>query len=302
MKDLTYPRIGLHIDGRWIYDRPACTKVVNPSNEAVLGSVPGATPDDLAHALAAAQRGFRIWRDTPPMQRAQVLLKASALVKERAESIAQIITQEQGKPIADSRNEVLRATAFLEWDAAEAQRLYGSIVPNGPQMQQMILRTAIGPVAAFTPWNVPIGAPARKIGGALAAGCSVIIKAAEETPGSACAFVQCFLDAGLPDGVLNLVFGNPSLISSTLIASPVIRMVTFTGSVAVGKHLTGLAAAAMKPVLMELGGHAPVLIGADVDAAALGRLAGTAKARLAGQFCASPTRFIVHQNVVRRLR
>jgi succinate-semialdehyde dehydrogenase/glutarate-semialdehyde dehydrogenase len=295
MKDLTYPRIGLHIDGRWIYDRPACTEVVNPSNEAVLGSVPGATPDDLALALAAAERAFRIWRDTPPMQRAQVLLKASALVKERAESIAQIITQEQGKPIADSRNEVLRATAFLEWDAAEAQRLYGSIVPNGPQMQQMILRTAIGPVAAFTPWNVPIGAPARKIGGALAAGCSVIIKAAEETPGSACAFVQCFLDAGLPDGVLNLVFGNPSLISSTLIASPVIRMVTFTGSVAVGKHLTGLAAAAMKPVLMELGGHAPVLIGADVDAAALGRLAGTAKARLAGQFCASPTRFIVHQ-------
>lgn len=293
--DSTYPSIGLHIDGQWIYDRPAYTEVVNPSNETRLGSVPGATPEDLSRALSAAERGFRVWRDTPALQRAQLLLRACALVRERADSIARIITLEQGKPIADARNEVARATAFLEWDAAEAQRLYGSIVPAGPQMQQMILRLPIGPVAAFTPWNVPIGSPARKISGAIAAGCSVIIKAAEETPGSACAFVQCFIDAGLPPGVLNLVFGNPSLISSTLIASPVIRMVTFTGSVAVGKHLTQLAAAAMKPVLMELGGHAPVLIGADVDAAAVGRLAGSAKMRLAGQFCASPTRFIVHQ-------
>ena len=293
--DLTYPRIGLHIDGQWIYDRPACTEVVNPSNEIALGGVPGATPEDLALALSAAERGFRVWRDTPPLQRAQVMLRACALVRERAEAIAQIITLEQGKPIADARNEVVRATAFIEWDAAEAQRLYGSIVPAGPQMQQMILKFPIGPVAAFTPWNVPLGSPARKISGALAAGCSVIIKAAEETPGTACAIVQCFIDAGLPPGVLNLVFGNPALISSTLIASPVIRMVTFTGSVAVGKHLTQLAAAVMKPVLMELGGHAPVLIGADVDAAALGRLAGSAKMRLAGQVCASPTRFIIHR-------
>ncbi|MQR00091.1 NAD-dependent succinate-semialdehyde dehydrogenase [Glaciimonas soli] len=293
--ELTYPRIGLYIDGQWIYDRPAYTEVVNPSSETSLGSVPGATPADLSLALSAAEHGFRVWRDTPPQQRAQLMLRACALVRERTESIAQILTLEQGKPIADARNEVSRATAFLEWDAAEAQRLYGSIVPAGPQMQQMILRLPIGPVAAFTPWNVPVGAPARKIGGALAAGCSVIIKAAEETPGTACAFVQCFIDAGLPPGVLNLVFGNPAMISSTLIASPVIRMVTFTGSVPIGKHLTQLAAAAMKPVLMELGGHAPVLIGADVDAAALGRLAGNAKMRLAGQFCASPTRFIVHK-------
>lgn len=293
--DSTYPRIGLHIDGQWIYDRPACTRVVNPSTELALGDVPGVTREDLALALSAAERGFRVWRDTPPLQRAQLMMRACALVRERAEAIAQIITLEQGKPIADARNEVVRATAFIEWDAAEAQRLYGSIVPAGPKMQQMILRLPIGPVAAFTPWNVPLGSPARKISGALAAGCSVIIKAAEETPGTACAIVQCFIDAGLPPGVLNLVFGNPSLISSTLIASPVIRMVTFTGSVVVGKHLTQLAAAFMKPVLMELGGHAPVLIGADVNAAALGRLAGSAKMRLAGQVCASPTRFIIHR-------
>lgn len=290
-----YPRIGLHIDGQWIYDRPDHVQVVNPSTELPLGGVPGATPEDLACALAAAERGFRLWRDTPALQRGQVMLRACALLRERAESLARIITLEQGKPIADARNEVARAAAFLEWDAAEAQRLYGSIVPAGPQMQQMVLRLPVGPVAAFTPWNVPIAAPSRKVGGALAAGCSVIIKAAEETPGTACAFVQCFIDAGLPPGVLNLVFGDPALISSTLIASPIIRMVTFTGSVPVGKHLTQLAAAAMKPVLMELGGHAPVLIGADVDAEAVGRLAGSAKMRLAGQFCASPTRFIIHR-------
>lgn len=293
--DLSYPPIGLYIDGQWIYDRPPSTEVINPSNETVLGSVPGVTPEDLMLALRAAERSFRVWRDTPPLQRAQVLLRACALLRERTESIARIITLEQGKPIGDSRNEIARAIAFMEWDAAEAQRLYGSIVPAGPQMQQMVLRFPIGPVAAFTPWNVPIGSPARKISGALAAGCSVIIKAAEETPGTACAFVQCFIDAGLPPGVLNLVFGNPAMISSTLIASPVIRMVTFTGSITVGKHLTQLAAAAMKPVLMELGGHAPVLIGADVDAAAVGRLGANAKMRLAGQVCASPTRFIVHQ-------
>jgi succinate-semialdehyde dehydrogenase / glutarate-semialdehyde dehydrogenase len=293
--DSTYPRIGLHIDGEWIYDRPVWTQVINPSNATLLADVPGAAPEDLAQALFAAERGFRLWRDTPAPQRAQLLLRVCALVRERAESIARIITREQGKPIADARNEVARAATFLEWDAAEAQRLYGCTVPAGPQMQQLIQRIPIGPVAAFTPWNVPIGSPARKIGGALAAGCSVIIKAAEETPGAACALVQCFIDAGLPPGVLNLVFGDPSQISSTLIAAPIIRMVTFTGSVPVGKLLTQLAAAAMKPVLMELGGHAPVLIDEGVDAAALGKLAANAKIRLAGQFCASPTRFIVHQ-------
>lgn len=293
--DLAYPQIGLHIDGQWIYDRPHCTQVVNPGTEIALGGVPGATPEDLALALSAAQKGFLVWRDTTPLQRAQLMLRACALLRERSEAIARIITLEQGKPIADARNEVARAMAFIEWDAGQAQRLYGSMVPAGPQMQQMILQFPIGPVAAFTPWNVPLGSPARKISGALAAGCSVVIKAAEETPGTACAIVQCFIDAGLPPGVLNLVFGDPALISATLIASPVIRMVTFTGSVAVGKHLTQLAAAVMKPVLMELGGHAPVLIGADVDADALGRLAGNAKMRLAGQVCASPTRFIIHR-------
>ncbi|CAG9232689.1 Alpha-ketoglutaric semialdehyde dehydrogenase 1 [Paraburkholderia sabiae] len=292
-----YPRIGCFIDGEWIFDRPACQQVINPSDETPLGPVPGATDDDLARALDAARRGFLTWRDTPPQKRADLLLRATALLRDRAEEIAAIITLEQGKPIADARGEVERACTFLEWDAAQCLRTYGTIVPAEPQMQRLVMRQPVGPVAAFTPWNVPISSPSRKISAALAAGCSVVIKAAEETPATACAFVQCLVDAGLPAGVLNLVFGDPAQISSTLIASPVIRMITLTGSVQVGKQLTRLAAQAMKPVLMELGGHAPVLIGADVDAANVARLAAASKMRMAGQICASPTRFIIHEQV-----
>jgi succinate-semialdehyde dehydrogenase / glutarate-semialdehyde dehydrogenase len=292
-----YPRIGLLIDNEWIHGRTAWQEVRNPSDETVLGPVPCATPEDLQRALAAAERGFRTWRSTPPEQRSQLLLRVAGLLRERTEDIARIITLEQGKPIADARNEVQRAGSFLEWDAAEALRTYGLIAPSEPQMQRMVLKLPIGPVAAFTPWNVPISSPGRKVSAALAAGCSVILKAAEETPGAACAFAQCFLDAGLPPGVLNLVFGDPARISATLIASPVIRMVTLTGSVAVGKHLSQLAGAAMKPVLMELGGHAPVLVGEGVNAGNVAKLAVGAKMRMAGQICASPTRFIVHRSV-----
>ncbi|CAN7478645.1 NAD-dependent succinate-semialdehyde dehydrogenase [Variovorax sp. LjRoot84] len=294
---MTYPRIGLFIDGRWIHDRPPCHDVRNPSDESLLGPVPGASLQDLENALQAAQKGFLVWRDTPPQERAQLLQRAAALLKERQEEIGRIITLEQGKPFGDGRAEVDRAITFLEWDAAECLRSYGTVIPSGPQQQRMVLRQPVGPVAAFTPWNVPLSSPARKVSAALAAGCSVVLKAAEETPGTACAFVQCFADAGLPHGVLNLVFGEPAKISATLIASPVIRMITLTGSVQVGKQLAQLAGAAMKPTLLELGGHAPVLIGEGVDGAKVGRMAAAAKMRMAGQICASPTRFIAHRSV-----
>jgi succinate-semialdehyde dehydrogenase/glutarate-semialdehyde dehydrogenase len=294
---MTYPLIGLFIDGRWINDRPPCRDVRNPSDENMLGPVPGASPEDLEHALRAVQKGFLIWRDTPPQERAQMLQRVAALLKERRDKIGRIITLEQGKPFSDGRSEVDRAISFLDWDAAECLRSYGTVIPSGPQQQRMVLRQPVGPVAAFTPWNVPLSSPARKVSAALAAGCSVILKAAEETPGTALAFVQCFADAGLPPGVLNLVFGEPAMISTTLIASPVIRMITMTGSVQVGKQLAQLAAAAMKPALLELGGHAPVLIGEGVDGAKVGRMAAAAKMRMAGQICASPTRFIAHRSV-----
>ncbi|RTZ45473.1 NAD-dependent succinate-semialdehyde dehydrogenase [Candidimonas sp. SYP-B2681] len=293
----SYPDIGLFINGQWIYDREVYQEVLNPSDETVLGVLPRASDEDLASALAAASRGFQVWRNTPPEVRVQVIRRAAGLLRERAEQIAHIITLENGKPLAQAKAEVERSANFFDWDTAELLRNYGTIVPSEPQMQKLILRQPIGPVAAFTPWNVPLSSPARKTSAALSAGCSIVLKAAEETPGAACALVQCFVDAGLPAGVLNLVFGDPARISSQLISSPVIRMVTLTGSVQVGKVLTKLAAEAMKPVLMELGGHAPVLIGDDVDAADLGRMAATAKTRVTGQICASPSRFIVHQNV-----
>jgi succinate-semialdehyde dehydrogenase/glutarate-semialdehyde dehydrogenase len=298
MKDtMTFPRIGLCIDGHWIFDRPPCHEVRNPSDESLLGPVPSASPQDLEQALRAARKGFLSWRDTPPQERARLLHRVTALLKERQEEIGRIITLEQGKPFGDARAEVDRASSFLEWDAAECLRTYGTVIPSGPQQQRLVLRQPVGPVAAFTPWNVPLSSPARKVSAALAAGCSVILKAAEETPGTACAFVQSFMDAGLPPGVLNLVFGEPAKISSTLIASPVIRMITLTGSVQVGKQLAQLAGMAMKPALLELGGHAAVLIDEGVDGAKVGRMAAAAKMRMAGQICASPTRFIAHRSV-----
>ncbi|MFM0487650.1 NAD-dependent succinate-semialdehyde dehydrogenase [Paraburkholderia graminis] len=292
-----YPRVGLYIDGAWIYDRETAVEVRNPATEEVLGKVPKATGEDLARALNAAARGFVRWRDTPPQQRVKLIQKATALMRERLPLIASTITLENGKLYSDAYAEADRSMNFFEWNAAQSLRDYGLIVPAEPQMQKFVLRQPIGPVAAFTPWNVPISSAARKVSAALSAGCSVILKAAEETPATACLLVRAFEEAGLPPGVLNLVFGNPAEISSTLIASPVIRLVTFTGSVGVGKHLTQLAAAAMKPVLMELGGHAPVLVCEGVDGAAVGRLAARGKTNASGQICASPSRFIVHRSV-----
>ena len=246
-----YPAIGLLIDGVWIHDRAPCHQVVNPSDESVLGPVPGATAADLDHALEAAARGFDIWRNMPPSRRAAVLRRTAALVRERAGEIAPILSMEQGKSVGDARGEVMRAATFLDWDAEQALRTYGRVVPTDAPLSQVVVREPIGPVAAFTPWNVPISSPSRKLSGALAAGCSVVIKPAEETPATTCLFAQCFLDAGLPAGALNIVFGDPATVSAHLIASPIIRMVTLTGSIAVGKHLTRLAADGMKPVLMD---------------------------------------------------
>ncbi len=295
----SYPAVGLLIDGEWIYDRPACAHVINPSDERVLGPVPGATDGDYERVLAAAQRGFDLWRKVPPLERAAVLQRAAALVRERIELIATTITLEQGKPIHEARGEVLRAATFLDWDSAQLQRTYGRIVPSAYPLRQMVVREPIGPVAAFTPWNVPISAPSRKLSGSIAAGCSVIIKPAEETPAGACLFAQCFIDAGLPNGVLNVIFGPPAEVSKRLIGSPVIRMITLTGSVNVGKTLTRLAAEGMKPVLMELGGNAAALIDEDVDPIKVAALAGEAKFRLAGQYCTAPSRFLIHRSIYR---
>jgi succinate-semialdehyde dehydrogenase/glutarate-semialdehyde dehydrogenase len=290
-----YPNLQLFIDGEW-KSRDG-QPVLNPADDSVLGTVPHATRADLDAALEAAEKGFKVWSRTSPAKRAEIILKAAQLMRERIEELAVAMTLEQGKPIAQSRLEILRACEIIEWDAQEGRRIYGRIIPSEPGMRHSVLRQPIGVVAAFSPWNFPTSSPARKVGGALSAGCSIILKASEETPAGAVQLVKAFADAGLPPGVLNLVFGKPAEISEYLIPQPAVRLVTFTGSVPVGKHLTQLAGAHMKPVIMELGGHSPVIVCDDVDPVSSAVNSALAKSRNAGQVCVSPTRFFVEDAI-----
>ena len=290
-----YPELKLYIGGEWRTREGQ--PVINPADETTLGILPHATRSDLDDALAAAEQGFKIWSRTSPAKRAEVILKAVELLRARVEKLAVAMTLEQGKPIAQSRLEIIRGCEIIEWDAQEGRRIYGRIIPSEPGMRHSVLRQPIGVVAAFSPWNFPMSSPARKVGGALSAGCSIVLKASEETPAGAVQLVQAFADAGLPAGVLNLVFGKPSEVSEYLIPQPSVRLVTFTGSVPVGKQLSAMAGAHMKPVIMELGGHAPVIMCEDIDPVASGATSAVAKSRNAGQVCVSPTRFFVEDRI-----
>ena len=290
-----YPQIELYIDGRW--KRADGQPIINPADESVLGTVPTASIADLDDALAAAEKGFALWRKTAPAKRAQIILKAASLIRERADEMAVAMTLEQGKPIAQARLEILRGADILEWDATEGLRLYGRVIPSEPGMRHTVLRQPIGPVAAFSPWNFPMSSPGRKVAGALSAGCSIILKASEETPAGAVQLVRAFHDAGLPPGVLNLVFGNPAEISEYMIPQSSIRLITFTGSIPVGKKLAEMAGRYMKPVIMELGGHAPVIVCDDIDPLTTAATSVAGKSRNAGQVCVSPTRFFVQESV-----
>ncbi|MEU4892744.1 NAD-dependent succinate-semialdehyde dehydrogenase [Streptomyces sp. NPDC044780] len=292
-----YPAVRMYIGGAWRESGAKHTApVVNPATEEIIGTVPLATPADLDDALEAARRGFRIWRDTPVAQRTAILHQAADLLTRRAAEVGRVMTLEQGKPLTEATGEVRRVADTLRWHADDARRAYGRVIPSAPGTLLTVRREPIGPVAAFVPWNFPAGGPLRKISSALSAGCSIVLKASEETPATAAALVGCFADAGLPDGVLNLVFGEPAEVSAHLIASPVIRLVAFTGSVPVGKLLAAAAGNVMKPSLMELGGHAPVIVCADADPARAARRAARAKFANAGQVCTSPSRFLVHQS------
>src|ERR1700754_386206 len=295
---MNYPDIELYIDGRW--KRASGQPVINPADESVLGNVPTATTADLDDALAAAGRGFAVWRKTSPARRSQIILHAAKLMRERVEDMATAMTLEQGKPIDQARLEILRGCDIIEWDATEGLRLYGRVIPSEEGMRHTVLRQPIGPVAAFSPWNFPMSSPARKVGGALSAGCSIILKASEETPAGAFQLVRAFHDAGLPAGVLNLVFGNPAEISEYLIPRPTVRLITFTGSIPVGKRLAEMAGRYMKPAIMELGGHAPVIVCDDVDPAVTGATSVNGKSRNAGQVCVAPTRFFVQESIYDR--
>ncbi len=294
-----YPDTLLLIDNEWREPRvPARIDVRNPATGQKIGEVAHARVADLDDALAATQRGFETWRDTSAHKRRAIMREAAALLRERANDIARLLTQEQGKPLAEARGEIVAGADIIDWFADEGMRVYGRIVPSRSLgTQQLVIKEPVGPIAAFTPWNFPVNQVVRKIGAALATGCSFLLKAPEETPASPAALLQCFVDAGMPKGVIGLVFGTPSEISKYLIASPIIRKITFTGSTAVGKELAALAGSHMKRATMELGGHAPVIIAQDADIDVAVKAAAGAKFRNAGQVCISPTRFLVHVDV-----
>lgn len=301
----SYPELQLFIGGEWISHTAAGSfPVTNPADGATLARAPVAGAAEVAAAARAAAQAFPGWAATLPFERWKLITRATGLLRERAGEIARILTLEQGKPLAESTREVGLSADIIDFMAEEARRLPERNVPprTANVLTQTVQRVPVGPVAAFTPWNFPANLPARKIGAALAAGCSVVIKPAEETPATCLAFARAFADAGLPAGVLNVVYGEPAAISDALIADARIAKVSFTGSTRVGRRLGARAGQHLKRYTAELGGHAPVLLCADADPVAAARLAVAAKFRGAGQVCASPIRFLVHRSIYAAFR
>lgn len=296
---IQYPTdLKFYINGRW---RPgesrSLHKVINPATGAVLAELPLANATDLDEALDAAEQGFKIWRAVDVNERAAILHKAADLIRERCDMIAHHLTMEQGKPLSEARTEVLSCAAIFDYFAEEAKRSYGRVLVRPTGQRSLVLKQPIGPVAAFSPWNFPVSLMSKKLAAALAAGCSIIAKPPEETPACTSGIMQCVADAGVPAQVAQLVFGVPDMVSRHLIASPIIRKISFTGSVPVGKHLLKLCADGVKRTTMELGGHAPVIIFDDCDLEKTLNLAAATKYRNAGQICISPTRFYVQQDI-----
>ena len=297
-----YTDVKLFINGEWTAGSSGKSEpIVNPATGQVLARLAHAGPADLDEALHAADKGFKLWRKVSAYDRSKLLRKAGDIIRSRADEIGALMTQEQGKPLAEAKMETLLAGDIMDWFAEEARRTYGRIVPARAEgVMQLVVREPVGPVAAFTPWNFPINQAVRKVSAALAAGCSVILKGPEETPASVAALIRAYADAGLPAGVLNLVFGVPSEISEYLIPNPVIRKITFTGSTPVGKKLAALAGQHMKRITMELGGHAPAIVFGDADVDTAVKQLAASKFRNAGQVCIAPTRFLVHESVYAR--
>ncbi|MDE1951004.1 MAG: aldehyde dehydrogenase family protein, partial [Burkholderiales bacterium] len=298
----SYAEQFLYIDGEFIgADARPGQDVRNPATGQVIGRLPHATPDDLQRALKAAERAFSTWRTSSPLERSAILRKVGELSRQRAADIGRNITLDMGKPLAEAIGEVKSCADHCDWHAEEARRIYGRVIPSRtPNVRQMVLREAVGVCAAFTPWNFPFNQAIRKIAAAIGAGCTIVIKGPEDAPSAVVAIAQMFHDAGLPKGVLNLVWGVPAEVSQALVTSPIVRKISFTGSVPVGKQLAALAGAHMKRVTMELGGHSPVLVFDDADIERAAKLLAGFKFRNAGQVCVSPTRFYVQEKAFDR--
>lgn len=294
-----YQKLSLYIDGNFIDAQGRQTQeVINPANREVLGHLPHATESDLEAALQAADKAFKTWRKSSPIERAAILRKVGELTRERAPEIARNMTLDMGKPLAESMGELISCSDHCDWHAEECRRIYGRVIqPRNPNVRQFVLREPIGVCVAFTPWNFPYNQAIRKITAAIGAGCTIVLKGPEDAPSAVMAIAQMFHDAGLPPGVLNIVWGDPPTVSDYLIRSPITRKVSFTGSVPVGKHLAALAGQHMKRVTMELGGHSPVLVFDDADVEKAAKMLAKFKVRNAGQVCVSPTRFYVQKGV-----
>jgi len=295
----TYPDVKLFIDGQWRDGAEGKTMaIIDPATEEEIGRLSMATQPDLDAALESTQKGFAIWRETGAFERYQIMRRAAELLRQRKDDIAWLMTRENGKPLVQAGLEIGVGADTIDWFAEEARRTYGQVIPARMSgVTQMTLKLPVGPVAAFSPWNFPVNQIVRKISAALATGCSIIVKAPEETPASPAELIRAFTDAGVPNGVINLVYGVPAEISEYLIPHPVIRKISFTGSTPVGKHLAALAGQHMKRATMELGGHAPVLIFDDADIDQAIKVIVPTKLRNAGQVCVSPTRFLVQDGV-----
>ena len=296
---MSYPELKMLIAGEWIDSRSRKSEpVICPADGSEIGQVPHATPQDLDTALSSSLDGFNLWRKMTPLNRQVILEKAAALIEDRFETISQNLTREMGKPVGEARIEVRGAIDLLRWYGEEGKRVYGRIIPSRfPDMQHEARKVPVGPALAFVAWNFPATNVMRKVAGALAAGCSITIKPSEETPATAIAIGQALMDAGLPAGVLNIVFGVPSEVSEHLLASRIPRKLSFTGSVPVGIHLQQLAAKNMIRCTMELGGHSPVMVFEDADIESAAQLCAAGKFRNAGQVCISPTRFFVQASI-----
>ena len=294
-----YPELLLYIDGHFhgLAGRQF-QEVRDPATLEPLGRLPWATSADIDHALNAAHAAFQTWRQTSPLERSDVLRRVAALTRERSDAIGRAITQDNGKPLAEAVGEVLNAAEHIEWHAEEGRRIYGRVVPSrDPAVRQWVAREPAGVCAAFSPWNFPFGQAMKKAAAAIAAGCTMVLKGPEESPSAIVAMARLFHDAGLPAGVFNILWGPPAEISRRLIEAPQVRVVSFTGSVPVGRQLAALAASHLKRMTLELGGHAPVLVFDDADVPQAASLLARMKSRNAGQVCVSPTRFFVQSGV-----